>query len=84
MKPITLKEALLIYVDAVLVNGPAPQLHLKDPDGHYHGIDIIDLNRDRMHCYDGYWDYYEFILEREESGEGHTLFVEEEDNEKYQ
>jgi hypothetical protein len=76
MKPITLKEALLIYVDAVLVDGPAPLLYLKDGDNHYHNVDEIDLIRDRMCCDDGYWDYYEFVLEAE-GREDHTLFIKE-------
>ena len=76
MKPITLKEALLIYADAVLANGPAPSLYLKDGDKHYHNVDEIDLFRDRMCCDDGYWEYYEFILNTESSDE-HELFIEE-------
>lgn len=75
MKPITLKEALLIYVEAVLVDGPAPQLYLKDGDNHYHNVGEIDLIRDRMCCDDGYWDYYEFIV-KTEGGENHKLFIE--------
>lgn len=45
MKPITLKKALLLYVDTVLENGTAPKLYLKDGDNHYHNVDEIDLNR---------------------------------------
>ena len=77
MKPITLKEALLIYVDAVLTNGPAPQLYLKDGDKHYHNVDEIDLMRDRICCDDEYW---EFILQAE-GGEKHKLFIEVSDDE---
>lgn len=80
MKPITLKEALLIYIDAVLANGPAPQLYLKDGDKHYHSVDEIDLMREKMCCDDGYWDYYEFILQAE-GGEKHKLFIEVSDDE---
>lgn len=76
MKPITLKEALLIYVDAVLTDEPAPQLYLKDGDNHYHNVDEIDLVRDRIVCDDTYWDYYEYILQSE-SEENHKLFIEE-------
>lgn len=81
MKPITLKEALLIYVNAVLENNDAPNLYLKDGDHHYHRVDEIDLNRYEMCCDDGYDDYYKYILKTEGS-ENHKLFVEEEnDNE---
>lgn len=75
MKPITLKEALLTYVKAVLADGPAPNLYLKDGDKHYHNVDEIDLMRDRICCDDGYWNYYEFILQVE-GGEEHELFIE--------
>ena len=78
MKPITLKEALLIYVDAVLVDGPAPLLYLKDMDNRYHNVDEIDLIQDRMCCDDGYWDYYEYIVDTENT-KIHKLFVEEND-----
>ena len=75
MKPITLKEALMIYVEAVLADGPAPQLYLKDGDKHYHNVYEIDLMRDRICCEDGYWDYYEFIMQTE-GREDHELFIE--------
>lgn len=81
MKPITLKEALLIYVDAVLKNSWAPQLYLKDEVDNYHGVDAIDLARDRLCCDDGYWDYYEYIVEAEGS-ENHKLFIEEGNNDE--
>lgn len=81
MKPITLKEALLIYVNAVLKNSWAPQLYLRDEIGGHHSVDDIDLARDRLRCDDGHWEYYEYILEREESGEGQILFVKENDYE---
>lgn len=48
MKPITLKKALSLYVDAVLENDLAPQLYLKDENGYYHNVDEIDLNDDRI------------------------------------
>lgn len=80
MKPITLKEALLIYVNAVLVDGPAPQLYLKDGDNHYHNVDEIDLMREKICCDDEYWDYYKFILQTE-GGANHKLFIEVSDNE---
>lgn len=82
MRPITLKEALLIYVDAVLKNTWAPQLYLKDGDAHYHNIDEIDLVRDRIVCDDTYWDYYKYIL-KAESEEKHKLFIEENNNEQH-
>lgn len=81
MKPITLKEALSIYVEAVLKNSWAPQLYLKDEINGYHSVDDIDLARDRLRCDDGHWEYYEYILKREESGEGQILFVEVNDDE---
>lgn len=81
MKPITLEEALSIYVNAVLKNLWAPQLYLKDEVDNYHDVDVIDLARDRLRCDDGYWEYYEYILEREESGEGQILFVKVNDDE---
>lgn len=80
MKPITLKEALLIYVDAVLVDGPAPHLYLKDMDNRYHNVNEIDLIRDRMCCDDGYWDYYEYIVDTENT-KIHKLFIEVNDDE---
>lgn len=80
MKPITLKEALLIYVDAVLTDSQAPNLYLKDGADLYHDIDEIDLNRYGIHCDDGYYDTYEYILEVENS-EAHKLFIEVNDDE---
>lgn len=81
MKPITLKEALLIYVDAVLKNAWAPQLFLQDEIGDYHSVDTIDLSKMGMRCDDGHWEHYEYILEREESEEGQILFIEVKDDE---
>ena len=81
MKPITLKEALSIYVDAVLKNSWAPRLYLKDEVDDYHEVDTIDLSKYGLRCDDGHWEHYEYILEREESGEGQILFVEVNDNE---
>jgi hypothetical protein len=83
MKPITLKEALLIYVNAVLNNSDAPSLYLKDEIDDYHQIDTIDLSRYGVRCDDGHWESYEYILEREKSGEGQILFVEEENNNEH-
>ena len=77
MKSITLKRALLLYVDAVLENNTVPSLYLKDGDNHYHEVDEIDLNDARMRCNDGYWDYYEYIMETEDSGENQKLFIKE-------
>jgi hypothetical protein len=81
MKPITLKEALMIYVDATLVDGWAPQLYLKDEIDDYHQVDEIDLSRYGLRCFDGHWESYKYILEREESEEGQILFVEVNDDE---
>ena len=81
MRPITLKEALSIYVKAVLINSCVPQLYLKDEADNYHDVETIDLAKYGLHCYDGHWEYYEYILEREESGEGQILFVEENEDE---
>lgn len=81
MKQITLREALSIYVDAVLKNSWAPLLYLKDEVDDYHEIDTIDLSKYGVRCADGHWESYEYILEREESGEGQILFVEENDDE---
>lgn len=81
MKPITLKKALNLYVDAVLENDLAPQLYLKDENSYYHNVDEIDLNGDRIRCDDTYWDYYEYIMEAE-GGKDHKLFVKENDNAK--
>lgn len=81
MKPITLEEALSIYVKAVLIDGPAPQLYLKSSmDNHFHNVDEIDLMRDRMCCDDGYWDYYEYIVDAENTTI-HKLFIEVNDDE---
>lgn len=79
MKPITLKKALSLYVDAVLENDLAPQLYLKDENGYYHNVDEIDLNDDRIRCDDTYWDYYEYIMEVE-GGKDHKLFIKENNN----
>lgn len=65
MKPITLKKAMALYVDAVLENSATPLLFLRDGDGHYHKLSEIDLLGDRICCDDSYWDYYEFIMEAE-------------------
>jgi hypothetical protein len=81
MTLITLKEALLIYVDAVLKNSWAPQLYLKDEVDGYHAVDTIDLSKYGLRCDDGHWEYYEYILEREELGEGQILFMEVDENE---
>lgn len=79
MKPITLKKALYMYVDALLENDIAPQLYLKGGDKRFHNIDQIDIMRDRICSNDGYWEYYEFILQYE-GGENHLLFVEDKQN----
>ena len=81
MKPITLKEALSIYVKAVLIDGWAPQLYLKDGDDHYHSVSEIDLVRNRMVCDDTYWDYYNSILQAEDDKD-YRLFIEVNDYER--
>ena len=80
MKPITLEEALSIYVKAVLIDSWAPQLYLKDGDNHYHNVEEIDLTRDRMVCDDTYWDYYNAILQAEDKKD-YRLFIEVKDDE---
>lgn len=80
MKPITLEEALSIYVHAVIIDSWAPQLYLKDGDNHYHNVDEIDLFRDRLCCDDGYWDYYNYILQAEDEKD-YKLFIEVNDDE---
>ncbi len=75
MKPITLKKALSLCVDALLEDNVAPQLYFRD--GHnYHSVDQFDIMRDRVCCDDGHWEYYEFILQYE-GGSDHLLFIEE-------
>ena len=76
MKSITLREALLIYIDYVLENSTNPNLYLKDLAGQYHLIDTIDLNKSGMICDDGYYDTYKYILEVEKLGK-HKLFIKE-------
>jgi hypothetical protein len=80
MKPITLEEALSKYVHAVLIDSWAPQLYLKDETGDYHPVDVIDLARDRLRCDDGYWEYYNYILQAEDEKD-YKLFVEVNDDE---
>lgn len=74
MKPITLKEVLILCADALLENKETPQLYLKDGDNQYHGIYDIDLLDDRIRCNDDYWDYYKYILEKENLGD-YQLFI---------
>lgn len=75
LKPITLEEALSIYVHAVIIDSWAPRLYLKDEIGDYHSVDVIDLARDRLRCDDGYWDYYNCILQAEDEKD-YKLFIE--------
>ena len=80
MKPITLKGALSIYVDAVLTNSQAPKLYLKDCHNQYHEVDDFDLMRYGMCCDDGYWADYKYILELEGSVD-HKIYIEVNDYE---
>lgn len=75
MKPITLKRALTLYVDALLENNTVPSLYFKDGYNHYHSVDQFDIIRDRLCSDNGYWEYYEYILQHE-GGSDHLLFVE--------
>ena len=76
MKPITLKKALMLYIDVVCENNIAPLLYLKDGDNHYHNVSYIDIADDKIYCDDDYWDYYDYIMEVE-GGANHKLFVEQ-------
>jgi hypothetical protein len=76
MKPITLEEALTKYVEAILKNGWAPSLYLKDICGDYHEVDRIDLMHDELRSDDGYYDYCRYILEAEDEKE-YRLFTRE-------
>jgi hypothetical protein len=80
MKPITLKKALALYVDALLENNIAPQLYFRDGYNHYHSVDQFDIARDRLQSDDGWWEYYEYILQYE-GGRDHLLFVKESQDE---
>ena len=77
MKPITLEEALTKYVHAILTDGWAPWLYLKDERGNYHEVDSVDLMDEKLRSDDGYYDYCEWILEGEDEKE-YRLFVKEE------
>ena len=74
MKPITLKEALVLCAEALLKNKEPPQLYLKDGYSHYHNVNEIDVLDDRIRCDDTYWDYYDYIM-KTEGGTEHKLFV---------
>lgn len=82
MKQITLREALSIYVDAVLTNSQTPKLYLKDCHNQYHNVDEFDLMKYGMYCDDGYWADYKYILEIENSVD-HKIFVEENNDEEH-
>lgn len=74
MKPITLRQALFLCIEALLENKEPPQLYLRDGDSNYHIINEIDVLDDRIRCNDTYWDYYECVM-RTEGGVDHKLFV---------
>ena len=65
MQKITLKEMFEDLTKRIVIrDNSIPNLYYKE-DSRYHLIDSVNLFNDRITCEDGYWIYYDYLVQDE-------------------